>query len=131
MWNLLRVLTQTNIKCGSCSKALVFVDDIGLWGVRGDINQFKAALGEKVELRDLGPTTKFLSMNVAAKKGKIVVNQSHYVREIVNEFNLTDGKVRNAPLPTNGNDQTVSSRERVEPDLFWKNFFVVTLDGVG
>jgi len=83
--------------------------------VSGNINPFKAALSEKVELRDLGPMTKFLSMNVAAKKGKIVITQYHCVREIVDEIDLTDGKVRNAPLPTNGNDQKVSSSERVEP----------------
>ena len=80
---------------------LTYVDDILISAPSlADVNLVKKRLLEKFEARDLGDATLFLNMNITRDRAArtIKLSQSRAVDELINKYNLKDGKTKPTPL---------------------------------
>ena len=81
---------------------LVWVDDIVLVvnnnKAMGDI---KKVLKKNFKMKDMGPLTFFLGIQFHQKENSLVMNQSHYLSEILKKFKMDNCKPRKTPCETN------------------------------
>ena len=93
----------------------IYVDDIGVWGEMFIVEWFKAKLSEQFAIRDLGPMSNFLSMQVSYEGGNVFIDQHKYIQEILSEYNLlSDCKGRSAPIAESNEDGTGSGEVEVD-----------------
>ena len=94
---------------------LVYVDDFGVTGSwAAEVERFKQHMRDRYrEIKTVTPMKKYVGLELAwdRSKGTVVVGQSQYARETVQEMLAADAKVVNSPLP-----YTVDFREPVEYD---------------
>ena len=55
---------------------------------------------DKWECRDLGVCREFLRMRIKYENGKILLDQTDYLRKVFKRFGMTDAKMAKTPLPT-------------------------------
>ncbi|KAH9663295.1 hypothetical protein KPL70_019630 [Citrus sinensis] len=83
---------------------LLYVDDMLVAGPNKDrIQELKAQLGRKFEMKDLGPANKILGMQIHRDRNnrKIWLSQKNYLKKILRRFNMQDCKSISTPLPVN------------------------------
>lgn len=98
----------------------LYVDDLGIWGKPNQVKWVKGELEKILEIRDLGNMHSFLSINVRVFEGAIEIDQSHYLQQVLDDFNLSEAhtKGRAAPLPLNSDDKTGAGEEPFDPKLY-------------
>ena len=77
---------------------VVWVDDIVVAANTNKlINQTKDLLKKKFKMKDLGPITWFLGIQFKQTSDSIEMNQSHYLKGILERFKMSDCKPRSTP----------------------------------
>jgi histone deacetylase 1/2 len=80
---------------------LVYVDDLLLCGNNSSfLDQFKQALAEQFSLKDLGPPSHFLGVEIIPTKTGLFLTQHHYIRDILLRANMGDCKPVSTPMAT-------------------------------
>jgi hypothetical protein len=86
----------------------VYVDDIFIGCRKAYVSKLfaeKSALCRRFEMEDLGEVNWMLKMkiNVDHKAGIVTIAQGHYVRAILERFNMTECKLSSTPVEANNN----------------------------
>lgn len=70
---------------------LIYVDDIILaCGSKHLLERIKSLLNREFYMKDLGPISQFLGIQIERKGDGIYLNQSQYLRNLLKRFNMTD-----------------------------------------
>lgn len=82
----------------------MYVDDIILIGDHiEEMETLKALLAPEFEIKDLGMLRYFLGMEVARSSKRIVVSQSKYVLDLLEEMGMLGHKNTKTPMEPNSN----------------------------
>ena len=76
----------------------VYVDDLQMIGKPEDNQRCVDELSKRFKLRNNGPVSSFLGLNVTYDNGGIQLNQIGYIQRKAEEFGLTDSKPCDTPL---------------------------------
>src|SRR5712692_7010191 len=85
---------------------IIYVDDIRIMGSSlEDVKQHKEKLSLCYEMSDLGEIQSYLGMQICRDHAKkcIEVDQSGYIRSILDHFSMADANPHPTPLPTGAN----------------------------
>ena len=83
---------------GTIIYLLLYVDDIIVTGNNSaQISSFIAALSQVFELKDLGPLSYFLGIQISPTKYGITLTQSKYASDILHRFNMSNSKPVKTP----------------------------------
>ena len=81
---------------------LVYVDDIIITGTDFElISQLQQRLHSSFHMKDLGPLSYFLGLEVNSIAAGIFLNQHKYIHEIITLAGLQDGRSVDTPLEVN------------------------------
>ncbi|KAL0322487.1 UNVERIFIED_CONTAM: Retrovirus-related Pol polyprotein from transposon RE1 [Sesamum angustifolium] len=79
---------------------LVYVDDILFTGSSiSNIDEVKAYLDHLFTIKDLGPAKYFLGLQLARSSHGLLITQTKYLTDILEDANLIDAKLVSSPLP--------------------------------
>ena len=81
---------------------ILYVDDITILSDSlKNINQIKSTLSKRYEMTDLGEISSYLGVNITRDRSlkRLEIDQSHYIKEIINRFGLSDANPMPTPLP--------------------------------
>ena len=77
---------------------VLWVDDIVLAATSLDyLNQIKQLLKDKFKMKDLGPINNFLGIQFLQTEGGIVMEQSVYLKNVLDKFDMSNAKPRSTP----------------------------------
>ena len=78
---------------------LIWVDDL-LIGASDEkvMNQFKTNFAKAFAIKDLGCLKFFLGIEFVFGNNMVSMNQSFYIQQILNKFNMTEAQPRNLPI---------------------------------
>lgn len=78
----------------------LYVDDILLFSSIGSNKkaEIKSQLMKEFEMKDLSPAHQILGMRLIRKKDKITLDQSTYIKNVLERFNMLDCKPANTPM---------------------------------
>ena len=76
----------------------VYVDDLKMVGKPEDNERCVIELNKRFKLRNYGPVSSFLGLNVTYENGGIQLNQIRYIHRKAEEFGLTNSKPCETPL---------------------------------
>lgn len=80
--------------------AFAWVDDLILVGENTE--ELISNLSKEFKIKDLGVANHILGMKIEyLKDGSMFLNQEHYVRSLVEEYGLEDGKTAGTPMQAN------------------------------
>ena len=80
----------------------LYVDDLIISGSKlSTVERFKSQLKQRFNMKDLGPLTSCLGMEIKQDptNGTITVSQSKYIGEILRRFGMSDKMSRSSPVP--------------------------------
>jgi len=77
---------------------LLYVDDLLIAYNRTDGHRIKQLLHTKYKMSDLGPTRRFLGIEIEKKEDGFCISQQAYIDTIVRRFGLLDAKPAKMPL---------------------------------
>lgn len=78
----------------------LYVDDFYVFH-NGCIDKLLALLRQHFEIRHLGELKNCLGINITKKKGITILDQSDYIKRLLDKYNMADCKPVSTPLPTN------------------------------
>ncbi|HEV7735995.1 MAG TPA: reverse transcriptase domain-containing protein, partial [Chlamydiales bacterium] len=108
---------------GDITIILVYVDDMAIFATTLElVSRFKDLIKMKYKYTDLGEIKQFLGLSIIRdRKNKTVsIDQSHYIRRIVERFNMTNSRfeyspmAQNNPLTTNDGEEYPDIRQRYQ-----------------
>jgi hypothetical protein len=82
---------------------ILYVDDITILGSSlSKINDLKASLSSRYEMTDLGEIQSYLGVNITRDRANrtMEINQSDYIRDVVERFGMLDSNPVYTPLPS-------------------------------
>ena len=83
-------------------RILLYVDDLVITSADlEEIGRVKSQYAASFEMKDLGDLHYFLGIEVICAPEGILINQRHYVLNMLFKFNMTDCKSISAPLDRN------------------------------
>ncbi|KAK0574940.1 hypothetical protein LWI29_031289 [Acer saccharum] len=86
---------------GNLLYLLIYVDDIILTGNNSaHVDRFVDTLAQRFSLKDLGPLSYFLGVEVVPHKHGILLSQRHYILDLLSRTNMSGAKPVQTPLPT-------------------------------
>ena len=89
---------------------LVYVDDIILTGSSDTlVSQFVDYLAQRFSLKDLGPLSYFLGVEVVPHRLGILLSQRRYIQDLLIRTNMADAKPVLTPLPTSSTAISLTS----------------------
>ena len=95
----------------------VFVDDFFIMCTNESMkNCFKEELKKLFTIKDLGPLKDCLGMRVTQKDGQITVDQTKYIENLIEKFNMIDAIPVTTPMET-GTRLVIPDKEEEKPDL--------------
>jgi transposase InsO family protein len=105
---------------GEILVVLVYVDDILLAGSKHVIAHVKSQLKTKFDIKDLGAAGYFLGMEICRErsKGKIILSQVKYTREILERFRLDSDNVKAKRLPISRSDKFIAEGEALDTNVY-------------
>lgn len=115
MWNLKLndILIKFNFNrsktdpCVYCKKGIiiaVYVDDFLIfYHNKGDLLKLREMLHANFNMKDIGLATSCLGINIKQAADFIEIDQSHYVKQVLERFGMTDCK--SAPTPSDVNQK--------------------------
>ena len=81
---------------------LIYVDDLVITGNNQDlIYEAKQYLHSKFKVKDLGPLTYFLGIEIMRSKHGALLNQRKYALEVISDAGLSGSKLASTPLEAN------------------------------
>uniref|UniRef100_A0A3Q7F5P2 Reverse transcriptase Ty1/copia-type domain-containing protein n=1 Tax=Solanum lycopersicum TaxID=4081 RepID=A0A3Q7F5P2_SOLLC len=81
---------------------LIYVDDLVITGNNQDlIYEAKQYLHSKFKVKDLGPLTYFLGIEIMRSKHRALLNQRKYALEVISNAGLSEAKPASTPLKAN------------------------------
>lgn len=81
---------------------LIYVDDLLITGNNQDlIYEAKQYLHSKFKVKDLGPLTYFLGIEIMRSKHRALLNQRKYALEVISNAGLSEAKPASTPLKAN------------------------------
>lgn len=96
----------------------LYVDDLLIVGQRMcDIDQLKAQLAARFQMKDLGPACRFLGIELQCdpKKGLVNLSLEKYIENLLNAFNMGDCNPLATPVPTGHNLTDPDASEPLQP----------------
>jgi hypothetical protein len=78
----------------------LYIDDLLLFSrTVGEIQSLKEALSSAFEMKDLGEAKYVLGINITRNRAKktLVIDQEHYVRDLLREHGLDEGRIVTTP----------------------------------
>src|SRR5260370_597954 len=91
---------------------ILYVDDITIMGSSlEDVKQIKEKLSLRYEMSDLGEIQSYLGMRICRDRSKkrIEVDQSGYIRSILDHFGMADANPHPTPLPAGANAHLIKN----------------------
>lgn len=89
---------------------LVYVDDIIITGNSNDlVSQVVACLAQRFSLKDLGPLSYFLGVEVVPHLHGLLLSQRRYIKDLLTRTNMQTAKPVQTPLPTSSSSIKLSS----------------------
>jgi len=86
---------------GNILYLLIYVDDIILTGNNSaHVESFVASLANRFSLKDLGPLSYFLGVEVVPHKHGILLSQRRYILDLLSRTKMTGANPVQTPLPT-------------------------------
>jgi hypothetical protein len=82
---------------------ILYVDDITIMGASLEaIEHLKDNLKQRYEITDLGEIASYLGISITRDRSKkrIEINQSGYIKDILERFGMSDANPNNTPLPS-------------------------------
>ncbi|KFM59138.1 Retrovirus-related Pol polyprotein from transposon TNT 1-94, partial [Stegodyphus mimosarum] len=77
----------------------IYVDDLLIVGNMAEINEFKGSIKKRFSVKDLGPASQILSMQICKEEnGSFTLDQIVYILEILETFKMTEAKCASTPL---------------------------------
>jgi len=81
---------------------ILYVDDITIMGTSLEaVKRLKADLAKRYEITDLGEINSYLGIRITRDRSKkrIEIDQTGYIKDILDRFGMTDANPHNTPLP--------------------------------
>ena len=89
---------------------LVYVDDIIITRNSNDlVSQAVECLAQRFSLKDLGPLSYFLSVEVVLHRHGLLLSQMRYIKDLLTRTNMQAAKPVHTPLPTSSSSIKLSS----------------------
>ena len=89
---------------------LVYVDDIIITGNSNDlVSQVVECLAQRFSLKDLGPLSYFLGVEVVHHRHGLLLSQRRYIKDLLTRTNMQAVKPIHTPLPTSSSSIKLSS----------------------
>ena len=85
-----------------------FVDDILVTGTPERRHALKNALAKEFKIKDEGPVSHFLNVNIARNGDHLTLSQRSYITKILERFNMSE--CHTSPLPANSSDLDVNAK---------------------
>lgn len=83
-------------------KILVYVDDILLFSDNDqDLTTFKVKLCNAFKMKDMGPVSKFVGIQIKQTEGKIILDQKDYLQNVLKSYNMEESKPVSTPIEPN------------------------------
>uniref|UniRef100_A0A1Y1MVU2 Reverse transcriptase Ty1/copia-type domain-containing protein n=2 Tax=Photinus pyralis TaxID=7054 RepID=A0A1Y1MVU2_PHOPY len=99
----------------------VYVDDFLVSGIEEEVLKFKEIIGKIIKLKDLGPVRSFISIQFdRPSKNVITINQSQYIKSILNEYNMSESKGISCPLQVGAHFEVKGEGEIFDRELYQK-----------
>jgi hypothetical protein len=76
----------------------IYVDDINIIGTTPTVTSAKTALTSKFQVRDLGPTSFCLGLQIERTASCIFLHQKTYTQDILKKFNMSDANPIHTPM---------------------------------
>jgi len=89
---------------------IVYVDDITIMGASLEqIKRLKLDLSARYEMTDLGEIESYLGMRIVRDRSqrRIQIDQSGYVKDVLERFGMSDATPHNTPLPAGADEHLV------------------------
>ena len=102
--NFTRLSTDTGLfiyqdKQGNFVIVVAYVDDLLFMGPKRHIvDEQKERFKQKWECRDLGEPKEFLRMRIRRKNGKIYLDQTDYLKKVLERFQMMDCRIASTPM---------------------------------
>ena len=80
------------------SYLLIYVDDILIISHNDFLTSIKQAIAKQFKIRDLGQLKHFLNVQFIISNSEIHLNQSNYIKNILEKFDMSDCKPVNTPM---------------------------------
>lgn len=77
----------------------IYVDDILIFGTRQEIETEKRNLAKEFQTRDLGKAHHVQAVRIRYENGSVILDQTAYVKDILNMFQMTSCNPAKTPLP--------------------------------
>jgi hypothetical protein len=104
---------------GRVALVSLYVDDLIITGNASKlIENIKNDLSQMFEMKDLGELHYCLGLEIWREKGKTMVTQSKYAREILERFNMYECKAVSTPLDQNVKLSSVDETKEVDGTLY-------------
>ena len=105
--------------------AVVYVDDAIFIGRNKNlVDKKKALFMAKWKCQDLGDLKEFPQMHVTRQRSKIKIDQTDYLKKVLEQFSMVNAKSAATPLPSNwdpkANRHGYCSRGNKLPIHYWK-----------
>ena len=98
---------------------LVYVDDIVITGTNStSITHFQQHLQASFHMKDLGPLTRFLGLEVHTDSTGIFLNQHKYTQDLITLVGLQDTSSSNTPLEVNTKYRSKEGDLLPDPTIF-------------
>uniref|UniRef100_A0A2N9ELL4 Reverse transcriptase Ty1/copia-type domain-containing protein n=1 Tax=Fagus sylvatica TaxID=28930 RepID=A0A2N9ELL4_FAGSY len=106
------------------SLLLLYVDDMIITGddVQG-IQDLKRFLGQHFEMKDLGPLSYFLGLEVSSSSDGYYLTQAKYTSDLISRAGITDNKIVDTPIEYN-NRLNTHDREPLPDATLYKQLVV-------
>ncbi|KAL3698614.1 hypothetical protein R1sor_012690 [Riccia sorocarpa] len=76
----------------------IYVNDLNLIGTQRGIDNDKSCLSSTFEMKELGPVTFYLGLQLSRVAGGILVHQTRYLQKVLTKFSMIDCHPRDTPL---------------------------------
>ena len=104
---------------GNILYLLIYVDDIILTGNNSTyVDQFVASLALRFSLKDLGPLSYFLSVEVVPHKNGILLSKQRYILDLLTRTKMSSAKPVHSPLPTSPPISLHSGAQLSDPSIY-------------
>ena len=94
---------------------ILYVDDITIMGASIEaVKRLKADLEKRYEMTDLGEIESYLGVRIIRDRSKkrIQINQSGYVKDVLDRFSMADANPHNTPLPAGADAHLIKNTEQ-------------------
>ncbi|KAI9198873.1 hypothetical protein LWI28_023553 [Acer negundo] len=98
-WELVPPETHSNIVGGTILYLLIYVDDINR-NNSAHVDQFVDSLTQRFSLKNLGPLSYFLGVELVSHKHGVLLSQQLYILDLLTRTNISNAKPVQTPLPT-------------------------------